>query len=179
MLPLKRKLPTEITSINKSSRELMAYNKPELCMQSGTPTLGKIEREKGEKLLLDYLIAWLMSVNEKLNLARPMPSSTLEECAYYIFKNYPYLNMADINLVFTRAVSGQYGKMYESLSMAKVLEWFTDYTEERMGIAEGLSDQEHERLKGEPRQITVRDENIRLSNLAGSFINKKKYKPNI
>ena len=173
MIHLKGKLPTEISTINTHSRELMKFKNAELCIYSETPTLGMILREKGERVVLDYLVAWLISINEKLNVARPMPPNTLEECAFFIYQNYPHLNMADINLVFTRVLTGEGEKLYEGISMAKVLKWFLDYNEERMLRGAELSRVQHEKYESEPRTMSDRERNIRLGDIAGCFVNKK------
>jgi len=151
------------------TRELTKYRDAKQCIMSGTPSLAAIIRSSNKETLEDYLVLWLVSINQKLNLLRPMPEGTLQETAHYLYTTYPYMTMADINLVFTRAITGKLGKMFESLSMAKVLTWFEEYAEERMEVAASLSMREHERYTVPNREKSLKDENKMLSHIAAGL----------
>ena len=90
---------------------------------------------------------WLISLNESLNLKRPLKPHQIDECAIRIVAKYRHVTISDINLIFNRAKEGEYGEFYESISIPKVLSWFKDYFDERCEVAASMSQMEHERIK--------------------------------
>lgn len=72
-----------------------------------------------------------------------MPEDQIELCSIEITNQYGALKISDLTLIFKRIISGQYGELYESISIPKVLKWFSDYFDERCNHAEQLSLRQH------------------------------------
>lgn len=117
------------------------------AMEIKTPSIALMVRRFGQKKIEAYIKLWLMSLNESINLKRPLKDYQIDECAFMIVSNYRNINIADINVIFKRAKSGDYGELYESLSMDKILRWFRDYFDERCEIAASRSRMEHQKIK--------------------------------
>ena len=99
--------------------------------------------EKAEALLKLQLVY----LNEMLNLKRPLGEAQIDEIAAEVVAAQPHLTMVDVHVIMRRAMRGHYGEFYESLSMPKVLRWFTDYFEERCQVAEDRSLDAHAQVK--------------------------------
>jgi hypothetical protein len=111
--------------------------------KSDTPSLAKIGKENGHEFLSNFIKLWILYLNETLDLRRPLSESQIEMIAQMIISDYSNLKIVDITFIFKNAISGKYGEFYESLTIPKILSWFSDYFEERCSIAEMISAQEH------------------------------------
>jgi len=60
-----------------------------------------------------------------------------------IISDHSNLKIVDITFIFKNALSGKYGEFYESLTIPKILSWFSDHFDERCNIAELISTQEN------------------------------------
>ena len=111
-----------------------------------TPALSVLKKEHGEESLIKFVQLWIIDLNVSLNLKRPMSPEQVEECVYYIIDDYYYLTIADFKYFFSGIKKGAYGEMFESLSIAKLLNWLSDYSKKRMSKFEQdsiYSDQEY------------------------------------
>ncbi len=111
------------------------------------PSLTSYKKIIGEEKLEVVIKLWLVDLNNCLNLRRPMSEDNIDLIAIYILSDYGNLTISDINLVFTRAKTGAYGELFESLNTAKVLLWFKDYFEERIEVASEMSMTKHKQMK--------------------------------
>lgn len=87
-----------------------------------------------------YLSDQIIQANEFLNLPAKMTIPQVGKTVELIIKQFPMLNVADVKLCIENGLSGKYGKIYSRLDGQVVLEWFTNYTEERIETAELLSE---------------------------------------
>lgn len=110
-------------------------------------SLSQIKKGYGVEFQTTYVEGWIIDLQEKVGVKNKMNKDMIEECAMFILEEYYYLNIADINLIFTRAKKGHYGKLYESISMPKILEWFEDYSNDRAEIAFQTNLSEHKAVK--------------------------------
>ncbi|CAL2084895.1 hypothetical protein [Tenacibaculum sp. 190524A02b] len=125
------------------------------CFISNSPSLAAIQREKGEGFTEAFLAAWLINLNEILNLNKPMTESQIVLCVSEVLSNYKSLKIADLTLLFKRIMSGEFGEFYESISIPKVLTFFRKYNEERMNRAFELNNAKHQEYKsGDPLNIS-------------------------
>jgi len=90
-----------------------------------------------------YIKLWLVNLNDALGLKRPLTESQMDETAMMLVEDFKNLNMADINLIFRKMKTGEFGEYYESLNMAKVVSIFKSYFEERMNVAAQVSLENH------------------------------------
>ena len=115
--------------------ELMKCNSIELCLKSETVTLATIKKDSGEESVLSIINAWIIDVNDFLNVSRKMNVPQIKQTSAMILTDFYYFKIADINLVFQNAKKGMYGSMYESLDGLKIYQWFEQYALQRANIA--------------------------------------------
>lgn len=117
------------------------------CFKSKSPSIGSISRERGYEFTEAFLSAWMVNLNEILNLNKPMSESQILICVSEIISLYPSLKVADLTLLFKRIMAGEFGEFYESISIPKVLTFFRDYNEERMNRAYEINLSKHNESK--------------------------------
>lgn len=74
-----------------------------------------------------------------MNIANGMKEAQIVETAEMIMFDYPYLSLADINLIFARAKRGFYGQIYNRLDGQIIMTWFREYHNERCIAAQDIS----------------------------------------
>ncbi len=102
------------------------------------PTLATLRREHGTKAEI-IIKLYLTELSELVNLKRSLTDRMQDVIARQILNSYYTLTIADIHVVFTRAITGEWGDYYESLDVPKVLRWFASYFDERCSLAEQQS----------------------------------------
>lgn len=119
----------------------------EQALETKTPSLGQMIVKYGVEKVEPYIKVWLINLNETLNLKRPLKEHQIDECAYLIVDGYRNITIADINIIFKRAKMGEYGELFESLSVDKILRWFKNYFNDRCNTAEAISIRQAEKHK--------------------------------
>lgn len=104
-------------------------------------------RTLGPSKVAALMKLYLIELNEVIGLKIPMNEKQIDAAAEEILAKYPYLNMADINLVFRRIKCGEYGNLYDRLPMPQLMQFFSTYNDERCDEAARLSRQEAEMYK--------------------------------
>ena len=117
------------------------------AISSNAPTLGTFIRAKGREFTEQFVIGWLIYLNDILDLKKPMSADQIQLTAIEIVNTYFYLKLSDFTLLYKRIISGVYGEFYESLSIAKVLTFFRDYNEERINKCAENSERNHQDQK--------------------------------
>ncbi len=105
---------------------------PAQCIRSGAPALSSVRKLHNKPFVVEYITLWIVGLNEFLNIKTKMNPSQIQQTAEIIFNSYYYLNIADLNLIFTNIKTGIYGSLYESLDGAKILTWFNQYIQDRL-----------------------------------------------
>lgn len=123
----------------KCLRAFYRENTPVLTMKSAAPTLASIRREYSEDFQIAYISVWIVNLNDFVNALRKMSPEQIEETATIIVQEYPYLNLADINLVFRRIKKGEFGQLFAEIDGMKILSWFEQYARERARTAAEIS----------------------------------------
>jgi hypothetical protein len=123
----------------KCLRVFARENSPALAIRSSAPTLASIRREYSEDFQIAYVSVWIVNLNDFVNALRKMSPEQIEETATIIVQEYPYLNLADINLVFRKIKKGEFGQLFAEIDGMKVLSWFEQYAQERMRTAADIS----------------------------------------
>lgn len=117
------------------------------CLMSKSPSLALVCREKGVEFTQAFLSAWLIHLNEILNLNKPMTEAQIVLCVSEVISRYGYMKIADLTLLFKRIMSGEFGEFYESISIPKVLTFFRIYNEERLNRAFEVNNRKHQEYK--------------------------------
>lgn len=116
---------------------------PLVAADAQAPSVARVQREYGEEFAKGFVMAWLVYLNEVLNLNKPMNETQIELCANSVMKEFYYLKISDLSLLFHRIITGQYGEFYESLSIAKLLSFFREYEKERTEMVLEENDRQH------------------------------------
>jgi len=143
-------------AIYNPAKAMLAYkecNTPAKCVGSNIPRLAEIRKETSEKKALTVIELWISDLNDFLNISRKMNPAQMHQTAVMILADYYYFNIADINLVFTRAKKGHYGNLYESLDGMKIFSWFEQYDQERSQVAYNEALQEHDTIKSQNNEL--------------------------
>lgn len=128
-------------------RHLVKVNTTALALASDTPSLSTMRRTLGEKKVEAYMKLWLLDLNMMLDLKSPLKEAQIDEIAFRLVSQYGSLNVADVNLVLGRVLSGENGQVYDRVSIPTVMKWFKDYFEERCVTAANKSLDAHAQHK--------------------------------
>lgn len=99
------------------------------------PSLARLRRDFGEDKIEAVVILYLIDLCDNLNLKRPLNDTQVKNIAREIVAEFYALTIADVYLIFRRAKTGDFGELYDSLDMPKVLSWFRAYFSERCEVA--------------------------------------------
>lgn len=110
-------------------------NTTELCIASKLPSLAILKKAYGNDFTLAYLELWLDNLNDFLNVKRKLTPSQMQEIAIFIYQDYYYFKLTDINLVFSKIKKGEYGQFYETLDGPKIIAAFEKYAADRISTA--------------------------------------------
>lgn len=116
-------------------------------IKSNTPTIGQFTRDMGVGKIETYIKFWLINLCQSLDLKRSLSEYHIDETAHLIVSEYKNLTISDINLIFKNAKLGKYGEFFESLTMSKVLGWFSKYYDERLEMCAIISQREASKYK--------------------------------
>ena len=145
------------SSIQKtSSKKLLQDYNPSNCMShagkmitvadainSKAPSLASFKRDQSKDFTVNFVMVWLVYLNNILNLNKPMSEEQVRLCAGMIVEEFYMLKISDLTLLFKRIISGSYGEFYERLGIDKILKFFRSYLEERYDEASRMSQQVH------------------------------------
>jgi len=131
----------------RSIIELRKYNSPLACLSSGTLALSQIRKEEGEDKVLTVLEMWIVDINDFFNIQNKMKPGQIKETALMILQDFYYMNIADLNLVFTNAKKGKHGALYASLDGSKIYQWFDQHDKNRANAAYRERLKEHDIIK--------------------------------
>lgn len=115
--------------------------------QQNVPSLASIFKSYGQEFIIAYIEYWIDNLNDFTNASRKMNPDQMGETAIMVYQYYPYLNVADLNLVFTKIKQGEFGKLYESIDGVKILEYFRTYANERANNIEKQNINADEKFK--------------------------------
>ena len=117
-------------------------------------TVGTIARFNRENPIQTTAImkTHLVYLNKMCDVKKPLDEDQIDFIAEAITSEpmLSNLTLLDFMIVMRRAIMGNYGEMFESLSPPKVLRWLRDYAEERAEAAGEMSREEAESYKGDP-----------------------------
>lgn len=115
----------------------------------------RIKRESNDDgaNLKKTLAMLLFATDRFLHLKEGMSNEEIFFTAENIISEYGgMITFADIKVIFTDARLGKYGKMYERLSCATVMDWFNQYIDNRLNAAEQYSIRQARRTFGTPQE---------------------------
>ena len=99
------------------------------------PTVRKAVKDLGELSMETLIKVNLVRMNTALNLARPMTEAMIEMTAplvvQHILDDDCDITLADLRLIFDRAMRGYYGQFYNGIGSADVIRWIDIYIGEK------------------------------------------------
>jgi len=113
---------------------------PMLSLQTNAPSLALVKKLHSEDFILAYIEMWLIDLNDFLNVTRKMNEPQIKQTALFIIQEYYYYKISDLNLIFKRIKNGAYGILYESIDGAKILNYFSEYSKERVNSSIDLQE---------------------------------------
>ena len=125
-----------------------------------TYSLIQIKKDKGEAFLRSYISLWLIYLNELLNLNKPLTEAQIRLCAEQIMADYHHLKLSELSFIFKRIVSGEFGELYERISMPKVMSIFRQYDQERTEVVIEKSQQAHEQFRYQENRTESYDDDV-------------------
>ena len=163
--------PNELATIS-NEKFLEAYSLNNCLMRSvtikgvsdalsrNTVSLVDIKKGKGQAFLRNYIALWLIELNELLNLKNPLSEAQITLCTEQIITDYSFLKLSELSLIFKRIVSGEFGELYERISMPKLMTIFRQYEQERTEVVTSESQQSHESFRYRENRSESYDDEI-------------------
>lgn len=106
----------------------------------------RVDGRNGNEEVIKGIAKWLIDLNKILDVKSPMSSGNILMCAQMIFDNYGYFKTTDLALFAQRIIQGEYGDLYESINITKIMRWAKQYAEERMSGASMESMMNHDKI---------------------------------
>lgn len=93
----------------------------------------------------------MIELSELVNVKRELSEKQIDTIAMEVVNRHYALTMADIHVIFKKAINGEFGDFYESLDVPKVLKWFDQYFDERCEIGAQETVAQQFNAGGDPR----------------------------
>lgn len=150
----------QIIKISENSSESLLVNNYlsnkiktiDQARKAKVPTLAAMSRTLedgkafGKEEVVRQIVKWLIELNEMMDLNKPMTNAQILMCARMIMEDYYYLKSTDLALFFTRIIKGEFGEMFEALSITKIMSWIAIYSDERMNIGAQEAKIQHDKI---------------------------------
>lgn len=105
-------------------------------MRNRQPGLSALKLYRGQKWVVSEILKTLLPVFEFYTFE--ISAAGLQQVARVILKGFYTLTLPDLQLCFEKGMCGQYGKLYPSFRSSTVVDWLTEYRENRSLIAEQI-----------------------------------------
>lgn len=122
-------------------------NTPALALASDLPSLVDINLVYGFEFSLGYLKLWINNLCGYLGDKFSMTKEQIDETALMIYQDNYFMNIADINVIFSRIKKGKTQNLYNSLNGVALCQIFESYREERANTAISQSENAEEVIK--------------------------------
>lgn len=145
----------------------------EQAIQANSPPLSLIKKQHGEVKSLAVLVIILADLIKFFNVGKSMNDTQLAETVKLIMAEYYFLKLEDLKLCFNGMKSGKYidgGKLFDRLDGQIIMLALKAYTEERIEIAEILSNEKHKVVtdsEKEDRYLIALEDNYLQENSEG------------
>jgi len=106
------------------------------AIESNAYTLVEIKKAYNQNSVELYIEIWLENLNDSVNFRRKMEPFQISEIAYFIYDDFFYFNIAELNLIFLKIKKGEFGEFYEGIDCTKIMECFRKYNMERIKAIE-------------------------------------------
>jgi hypothetical protein len=118
-----------------------------------TPALATLGKYQSEALAIGILCKLIGDTCDFFNVGGNMTDIQIQQTAIMIIDSYHWFNIYDFTLCFKNAKVGKYGKLYDRLDGAVILQWLEAYNQERLGAAQLHTQQENRKQKEASKQM--------------------------
>lgn len=134
------RLPHKETSLQKNSNGQKETSLPSVAeiIQSPAPQISKLAREKGPAVVDEAMRTMILDCATFFNIGKNMNMSQVNETIRLIRHEYYYLKIDDFRLFFENIKLGLYGKLYDRFDGAIILEWLSEYSNNRFAESENI-----------------------------------------
>lgn len=120
--------------------------------EHSTPSLITLNRYGDERITALILQKLIHHTEKFFKVSGRMDKQDSMETAFLIIDEYPHLTIADFKLCFQHGKAGKYGKLYDRFDGAIIMEWLSNYSQERSIEAERQSFINHHNTKSKSNQ---------------------------
>jgi len=113
------------------------------ALKTPSVSLATLKKYREDIVLNSLLHKLIYDVADFFNVGKGLTDMQIEQVCILIFEDYYYLTVADLKCCFNKAKKGEYGKLYDRLDGAIIMEWIRTYLEERMEISAEISKKKH------------------------------------
>lgn len=104
--------------------------------------MAELRRECGEAFTCAFLVKIVTEVVNYFNIGKSMSPGQIAQTVIFIMDDYYYLKPDDFKLCFSKAMKGNYGRLYDRLDGQIILDWIAQYTAERLEAGAQLTQNE-------------------------------------
>lgn len=104
--------------------------------------MSTIQQKKGLDVSRSVIILPVHEVVNFFNVGKTMNAEQVAITVDLIIETYGYMKIEDLKLCFRNAMLGKYGKQYDRLDGAIILEWLRTYDNDRANAAADISTSE-------------------------------------
>jgi hypothetical protein len=105
-------------------------------------------RKNVGQIEIETIIGYLINNFQKsINVNKELNEFQIDELVNEILSSYYFLSITEIAFIFKRAKLGYYKVNTFAISMPDVMQWFAQYTEERIKEYQKIQEQEHKTVK--------------------------------
>lgn len=175
LVPVTSKNLLTIYNPDALSRQLMEVRNVDDALALATvnreqfPALAKLKKDFGTQKVETVIKLYLVELCELVNLKRPLREKQIDAIAMEVVSEYYSLTIADVHVIFRKARNGEFGELYESLDMPKVMKWFSDYFNERCEAGANASLREADRFYDKGGNMTSERIQKQMNNLEKKF----------
>jgi hypothetical protein len=110
------------------------------------PSLAALRKDHGSQKVETVIKLYLVELCGLVNLKRPLTERQIDAIAMEVVSRHYALTIADVHVIFRKAKNGEFGELYESMDMPKVMKWFSDYFNDRCEAGANASLRESDRF---------------------------------
>lgn len=131
---------------NRQLMEVRTVNDALALNNEQFPSLAALRRHHGSRKVETIIKLYLVELSELVNLKRPLTEGQIDAISMEVVSRYYMLTIPDVHVIFRKAKNGEFGELYESLDMPKVMGWFSNYFNDRCEAGANISQRESERM---------------------------------
>lgn len=120
-------------------------------------SLARVNKNFNEEVVHALLIVWITDLCNWFNVGKNMNADQIKQLSKMVYKRCYWMTIQEFKVFFDMAKSNKFGKLYDRIDGAIIIEWLDQF--------ESLRDSEFERIRDEEyRMIKIEDKPEEYSN---------------